>query len=251
MLVGSAERDSLSRLPSRTHFSRIPCINRCWPVKKLLITDNHDNLKALSKPLSTVCSSYFVIPGSLLFRALYVVMLPAESFMFSLVTKSPCSPCFSPFFHFLSIVLPNHPCHISDFTIFHIISRSFHLHFTIFPIGVSACVVGGGFDHFPFCNVSLPLDARVHDLVSRIPSEAKANLLTARGHLKNRGRQALPELGVPSQLGSGRRWGKTGGKTMFFFFDFLEQLELGAMKVQMQNLGGPRRSLAKTRRLAK
>lgn len=67
-----------------------------------------------------------------------------------------------------------------------------------YDAGVSACVVGGGFDHFPFCNVSLPLDARVHDLVSRIPVEAKANLLTARGHLKNRGRQALPELGVPS-----------------------------------------------------
>jgi hypothetical protein len=87
---------------------------------------------------------------------------------------------------------------MTHFIIFHHLSHHFPV---VSSLGVSACVVGGGFDHFPFCNVSLPLDARVHDLVSRIPLEAKANLLTARGHLKNRGRQALPELGVPSQLG--------------------------------------------------
>lgn len=67
-----------------------------------------------------------------------------------------------------------------------------------YDAGVAACVVGGGYDHFPFCNTSLPLADRVRDLIGRIPDAVKPNLLTARGHLKNRGRQALPELGVPS-----------------------------------------------------
>lgn len=67
-----------------------------------------------------------------------------------------------------------------------------------YDAGVSACVPGGGYDHFPFCDVSLPIDDRVKDLVSRIDDADKPNLLTARGHLKNRGRQALPKLGVPS-----------------------------------------------------
>ena len=64
--------------------------------------------------------------------------------------------------------------------------------------GVSACVPGGGFDHFPFCNTSMAIDERVMDLVKRIDDSAKPNLLTARGHLRNQGREALPKLGVPS-----------------------------------------------------
>ncbi|EOD18267.1 hypothetical protein EMIHUDRAFT_447998 [Emiliania huxleyi CCMP1516] len=63
--------------------------------------------------------------------------------------------------------------------------------------GLKAC--GAGFDHFPFCNHSLPLDQRVWDLVSRIDDSVKPNLLTARGHrMHTGGRQALPKLGVPS-----------------------------------------------------
>ena len=68
--------------------------------------------------------------------------------------------------------------------------------------GRSAC--GAGFDHFPFCNASLALDARVLDLISRIPDSAKPNLLTARGsgqgpqYAATGGREAFPELGVPS-----------------------------------------------------
>ena len=73
--------------------------------------------------------------------------------------------------------------------------------------GTAAC--GVGFDHFPFCNTSLALDERVWDLVKRIPESKKPNLLTARGWLHTSpfvkpgypdygGRQALPELGVPS-----------------------------------------------------
>ena len=64
--------------------------------------------------------------------------------------------------------------------------------------GKSACVRGGGYDSFPFCNTSLDLDSRVWDLVKRIKDEDKPELLTARGHLKNRDRRALPYLGVPS-----------------------------------------------------
>ena len=45
---------------------------------------------------------------------------------------------------------------------------------------------------------SQAIDERVRDLVRRIKDEDKPNLLTARGHLKNRGRTALPDLGVPS-----------------------------------------------------
>ena len=68
--------------------------------------------------------------------------------------------------------------------------------------GLKAC--DADFDHFAFCNTSLPLDDRVRDLVSRIDDSVKPNLLTARGHLNGHhdapdgGRQALPELGVPS-----------------------------------------------------
>ena len=67
-----------------------------------------------------------------------------------------------------------------------------------YDAGVTACVPGKGFDHFPFCNTSLSIDQRVTDLIGRIDDTDKPNLLTARGHLKNRGRQALPKLGVPS-----------------------------------------------------
>ena len=64
--------------------------------------------------------------------------------------------------------------------------------------GRSACVPGSKGEHLPFCNTSVPVDDRVRDLISRIKAVDKPNLLTARGHLKNRGRTALPELGVPS-----------------------------------------------------
>ena len=55
-----------------------------------------------------------------------------------------------------------------------------------------------GFDHFPFCDISLPVEQRVADLVARINDTDKPNLLTARG-LGGHGdkMQAIPELGVP------------------------------------------------------
>eukprot|EP00729_Bicosta_minor_P018335 gene18335-2827_t len=53
-----------------------------------------------------------------------------------------------------------------------------------------------GFDHFPFCNTSMAIEDRVHDLVSRIKDEDKPNLLTARGQPRHN-MQALPYLGVP------------------------------------------------------
>ena len=68
--------------------------------------------------------------------------------------------------------------------------------------GRSAC--GQGYDHFPFCNASLHVDERVADLVRRIPTAAKPNLLTARGagkgpeYARTGGREELPKLGVPS-----------------------------------------------------
>ena len=65
--------------------------------------------------------------------------------------------------------------------------------------GLSACVPGGGHDHYPFCNRSLSIEARVRDLISRIDDKVKPNLLTARGYDgTSSSRQALPELGVPS-----------------------------------------------------
>ena len=75
------------------------------------------------------------------------------------------------------------------------------------PMRENEPACGTGFNHFPFCNTSLARDDRVRDLVSRIADADKANLLTARGHLNKMvsgmfptygGRQALPELGVPS-----------------------------------------------------
>lgn len=54
-------------------------------------------------------------------------------------------------------------------------------------------------DRFAFCNTSLPLAARVDDLIRRIPPEAKPNLLTARGKGGSGSQmEALPELGVPA-----------------------------------------------------
>jgi hypothetical protein len=67
-----------------------------------------------------------------------------------------------------------------------------------YDAGRSACVHGSKGADLPFCNTSLPIDDRVRDLISRIRTADKPNLLTARGHLKNRGRTAIPELGVPS-----------------------------------------------------
>ena len=66
--------------------------------------------------------------------------------------------------------------------------------------GAVACA-SAEHSHYPFCNVSLPRDVRVWDLVSRINASDKANLLTARGPHTSAGfggRQALPALGVPS-----------------------------------------------------
>eukprot|EP00041_Stephanoeca_diplocostata_P027569 m.760704 g.760704 ORF g.760704 m.760704 type:complete len:805 (-) comp23202_c0_seq2:335-2749(-) len=62
--------------------------------------------------------------------------------------------------------------------------------------GKTACVPGGGYDHFPFCNTSLSIDDRVRDLLGRIPDETKPNLLTARGG--PHGQQSYPDLGVPA-----------------------------------------------------
>lgn len=65
--------------------------------------------------------------------------------------------------------------------------------------GLTACVPGGGKDHFPFCNTSLSLDDRVRDLVARIPDAIKPNLLTARGYGRSVGtEQAIPDLGIPA-----------------------------------------------------
>ena len=47
-------------------------------------------------------------------------------------------------------------------------------------------------DHYPFCDASLSVPARISDLVSRINDTDKPGLLTARGL------QALPALGVPA-----------------------------------------------------
>ena len=65
------------------------------------------------------------------------------------------------------------------------------------PPSPYAC--GKGFDHFPFCDVSLPVEQRVADLVGRINDTDKPNLLTARG-LGGKGdkMQAIPALGVPA-----------------------------------------------------
>ena len=57
---------------------------------------------------------------------------------------------------------------------------------TLSQRGASACVSGGGHDHYPFCNRTLALEERVADLVRRIPNYSKAKLLTARA------RAALP-----------------------------------------------------------
>eukprot|EP00966_Prymnesium_polylepis_P242288 5603430-Prymnesium_polylepis.1 len=60
-----------------------------------------------------------------------------------------------------------------------------------------------GHDHYRFCNVSLPVEERLSDLIGRIKDEDKPNMLTARGHGGDGHHlQALPELGVP-----GYYWG--------------------------------------------
>jgi xylan 1,4-beta-xylosidase len=57
--------------------------------------------------------------------------------------------------------------------------------------GVPACAAPPH-DAYPFCNTSLPLEARVRDLVARVHDADKPGLLTARHH------QALSYLGVPA-----------------------------------------------------
>lgn len=56
--------------------------------------------------------------------------------------------------------------------------------------GWRACT--GNFSHFPFCDTSLPLEARVNDLVGRIPLDQIGAQLTARQS------PAMPELGLPA-----------------------------------------------------
>ena len=65
-----------------------------------------------------------------------------------------------------------------------------------YDAGVTACVPPH--DKYRFCDTSLSIDERVMDLVKRIPDSSKANLLTARGKEMHKGREALPNLGVPS-----------------------------------------------------
>ena len=48
------------------------------------------------------------------------------------------------------------------------------LNFCLMWQGVSACVPGAGYDHFPFCNASMSVDDRVRDLIARIADEDKA-----------------------------------------------------------------------------
>ena len=64
------------------------------------------------------------------------------------------------------------------------------------PPGPPQWACAAGFDHFPFCNTSLPIDTRVRDLISRINDSSKPNLLTARGGPQ--GMESLPQLGVPA-----------------------------------------------------
>ena len=47
-------------------------------------------------------------------------------------------------------------------------------------LGLAACEPHSSHDHYPFCNTSLPLNERVHDLVGRIHESDKPKLLTAR-----------------------------------------------------------------------
>ena len=69
------------------------------------------------------------------------------------------------------------------------------------PYEVFACLPPQ--DTFTFCNTSLPVEARVWDLVGRIDDSIKPNLLTARGHGGDGAHlQSIPELGVP-----GYYWG--------------------------------------------
>lgn len=66
-------------------------------------------------------------------------------------------------------------------------------------VGVPLGVACGDPQHdaYPFCDVSLPIAERVADLVSRVRSEDKAALLTARGWPQGNV-TALPYLGVPA-----------------------------------------------------
>jgi len=71
-------------------------------------------------------------------------------------------------------------------------------------VGVAACQPGSPHTALPFCDASLPSAVRARDLLARINDTAKPALLTARGPSNgkstapNGGRQAFPELGVPS-----------------------------------------------------
>ena len=67
-----------------------------------------------------------------------------------------------------------------------------------YDAGKTACIPGGGHDHYPFCDRNLTIDERVKDLINRIPNSSKANMLTARGRGMNKGREGFPNLGVPS-----------------------------------------------------
>ena len=62
-------------------------------------------------------------------------------------------------------------------------------------VGQAACNATQGFDRFPFCNLSLSIESRIDDLLSRINDSSKPNLLTARGG--PRGLESFKQLGVP------------------------------------------------------
>lgn len=55
------------------------------------------------------------------------------------------------------------------------------------------------FNTFPFCNASLPLDARIADLISRLEDADIPALLTARHNQSGQSPSsgAIPRLGIP------------------------------------------------------
>lgn len=67
------------------------------------------------------------------------------------------------------------------------------------PPNGHACNPGHSSSALPFCNVSLPIEARVADLVGRMTAEEKVHLIAIRGDSNNTG---VDRLGIP-----GYNWG--------------------------------------------